>query len=257
MTDQGKAHSSPPGAARWRLDQAPVHVRALATVFLCVVGMGLLTAHVNLYLSHRHADGDPSFSLDDVFADLHGREGTRPLVRAVNGRMRQYVQSDEEAEAIIAWAEEDGPERSYHLEIADVFSDRCVKCHSITGEAGNRLLTSYDEAKKYAARGWDAPTWEHIARVTHVHLLSLGALWTLVGIVTVLSGPASLGRSALAAVPLLGIALDVAGMWLSPLARPLVWLSLTGGAAMGTGFLCQFVLVMYSLWLKPGAPPPD
>lgn len=240
-----------PKSDHWRLDLAPPQIKVPATLFICVVGLGLLAAQANLFLSHRHADGNPAFSTDDIFAVLHGDDQGRPLVTAINGKMRQYVDSEEEARAIIDWAENDGPERAYHLEIADIFSARCIKCHNPSGKSKHVLLTSYQNARKYTERRRYTPTWEHIARVTHVHLLSLAGLWLLVGMLTIFSGPPCWGRTLLAMLPLAGIALDAAGMWLAPLSRPCVYLSLTGGAAMGLGFLLQFILVFYSLWLKP------
>ena len=251
MAENMESDSPPSAALHWRLDLAPAPVRALATAFLCAIGLGLLAAQANLYLSHRHADGDPAFSMADIVADLHGREGGRPLVAALNGEMRQYVDSEEEAEALIAWAMADAPEREYHLSIADIFSERCVRCHGPGGESSDRPLTSYGQAQKVSLAGWHAPTWEHIARITHTHLLPLAVLWTLVGAVTVFSGPPSWSRAALAILPLAGIVVDAAGVWLAPLSRPMVWLVVAGGAAMGLGFFCQFVLAVYSLWLRP------
>ena len=244
----------PAGRLNGRLDEAPVQTRILVTLFLMVTALGLAAAHVHLYLHHRHADGQAAFTLDDVVADLHGKEGARPLVNALDGNMAQYVESAEEADLIIEWVVAGAPERAYHLEVADVIADRCTTCHSPKGEARQVLLTNYEEVMKQVRPRWHQPSWNHIARVTHLHLLTLGALWTLMGLITVLSGPPSWLRCALAALPLMGLILDTAGIWLAPLSRPCVWLVIIGGALMGVGFLGQLLVVSYRMWIRRPSP---
>lgn len=250
MTERNSTASAPPKVnAAWRLDWAPVHVRLFVTVFFCAVGLGSLAAQAHLYFRHRHADGDPALSVADIVADLHGRTGQRPIVRALNGKMRQYVESEAEAKALLDWAAREGPEREYHLQIADILSERCTKCHAPRGKAERVPLTSYSEVMKVVKPKWLSPAPEHIARVTHIHLLALSSLWMLTGCVTLLCGAPSWQRSLLAAAPLFGILMDAVGQWLAPLAKSFVGLSLAGGAVMGIGFLAQFLLIIHSLWL--------
>lgn len=237
----------------WRLDRAPIHVRMFVTIFLCTVGLGMIAAQVNMFLQHRYADGDPAFSMEDIVSDLHGRQGQRPLVAAVRGSMKQYLDTEDEGGTLIAWAEADGPERDYHIKVADILFERCVMCHAPGGEAKWLPLTSYEEVIETVGPVWLSPSPEHVARTIHIHLLALASLWVLVGCVTLLSGPSSVLRSILATAPLIGIIMDAVGMWLAPLAKPFVWLAVGGGALMGMAFVCQFFLVMYSLWRPKNA----
>lgn len=236
------------GGFGWRLDHAPVHVRMFVTIFLCVVGLGMIAAQVNLFLQHRYADGDPAFSMKDIVGDLHGRPGQRSFTQAVRGNMREYLETEEEVETVIAWSEADGLEQDYHLQIADIISERCIICHSPGGEAEQLPLTSYEEVIKSVKPAWLSPSPERIAKLIHIHILGLASLWMIVGCITLFSGPTNVWRSLLAAMPLVGITMDAIGMCLAPLAKPFVWLTIGGGALMGIAFVCQFFLVMYSLW---------
>lgn len=132
------------GVTGGRLRSLPASVRLMITAFLAIIGSGYVVALVNIYYSHRMADGRAGLSMDDIRAvysgllvPAGGAGGEIPsrMLTMLRGEMRQYVSSDENFAVLETWLTSGAAEDDLDRTIGGATPRRvvirdCLRCHA-------------------------------------------------------------------------------------------------------------------------------
>jgi hypothetical protein len=121
-----------------------VSLRVLFTGFLIVIGVGMLMAALQIFLTHGMADGKFGVSRDDVVFSYYGDRSDSRMAAKLAGTMSDKASTADKA-TIIEWVEAGSPEDEWDSNIQAIFTANCVSCHgTIPGLAD---FTSYEGVK--------------------------------------------------------------------------------------------------------------
>jgi hypothetical protein len=219
--------------------------RVLVTFFVLFMGGGYLAALLQLHGAHG--------SREDVVAAFHGSPTQTRLVFMARGDMRQNLKSDDELLTIECWVAS-GATRETFEPVEKVLAARCVRCHSEGKEKEDAPLDSFEGARVQTKIAPLIST-KRLVTLTHIHVLSMGCLFGLLGAVFCGTSFTPKVKLAVVTTPFLGMALDFSGWWLARLAEPFCDLILLGGFLTGLGLLGLVFLTLVDLWLMPRREP--
>ncbi len=255
----------------------PAALRLTLAGFLIIIGTGYLVALVNIYHTHRHADGEPGLSMNDVRAVYGGltvqKNQSVPsrMLTMLRTSMREYVDDEAEFGILEGWLTQGGSEAG--LDVGEgrhtprrILVRNCLRCHA---------QTSSEEIARTSPFGPDDMTVEHamfahlaaplpakgggMARVPpqytvsrlvlvgHIHMLSIPLFTLIVAALFYMSRSPRWIRAMLTPLPMLALVLDFAGWWLARLADPFVYVLAGAGAVFGAAFGVQIAVVLIDL----------
>ena len=230
-----------------RLPEFSLGEKCAITGFLLILGLGYLFAVGNIFVAFRMADGEGGLSVRDIRIHFHGDRTKTRLMTALQGSMKDYVDSEEQTATIRAWIEEGKEEEVFHEKVRPILEGNCVGCHSPEGDASFAPFTGYDEVLRYAEpdRGVPVPK---LIQSSHIHLFGMGLVFFCLAGIFSLSGVESTLKTILLASPFVFILLDVASWWLTKLAPGFGFLVVLAGAGLGLSFAGQFFISLYEIW---------
>jgi len=261
------------GALR-RLDLAG-RLLVTAALVLLTAGFAVSEALIAAFLRTSGGGLGPS-AITVVF---HGDPTASVLKSKSLGSMRRYFSALEDPEQltaeeerdlarVVAWAEAGAPEADYwdplaHRtrpgEVLTIFTRRgCLVCHSplatVVGNKKDSPLDSYPDVRRLAApdRGMDP---RRLLMLTHVHLLGIGLVFVLTGVLVVSTSLSLRTRAGVALAGPLGLLLSVGGWWATKAGGgAFSALALSGGLLMSAAFAISAVLVMVETWGRRSQP---
>lgn len=272
----------PDGDDRWQgvLPRLPTAVRVTLSAFLAMIGAGYLSAVANIYHSHRMADGKEGMSVDDIRAVYSGLSVVRAketdipsrMLTMIRGAMREYVTTDEDFNILESWLKRGG--RQEALDEGErrktprrALMRNCLRCHGVsTGTEISRkspfgpddFEVDYGMLSKFVAASTEssgetvnlAPqyTMARLVLVSHVHMLAIPMFTLIVALLFMMTRLPWGLRSYLTPIPMIALAMDFAGWWVSRGAASFVWVILAAGAIFGLVFGIQLFAVAIDLW---------
>lgn len=216
-----------------RLAKLPIHTRALVAAFVMTMGLGYLSAMVQLHSTHADADGKPGLSRDDVVATFHGLPSRTRLAVQAQGAMREHLKSDDEMKALVAWCAAGAPKERFE-DVHPILQQRCVVCHSKDGEKEDVPLVTFEDVKAQT-KVEPLVSKRRLIALTHIHVLAMGGLFGLLGAVFCFTSYPSRWKLAIVLLPFMGMTLDFSGWWLTRLDARFADMILLGGALTGAG----------------------
>ncbi len=112
-----------------RLPELNLALTVLLTGYLLCTGAGLLTAGMQIMLTHGMADGELGLSLDGIGYSYYGNRTGTKLETMLNGQMKAMA-SPEVGFEIIKWTREEAPADQWEQKIKPMFQQNCVGCHN-------------------------------------------------------------------------------------------------------------------------------
>lgn len=152
-------------------------MRSLFTGYILVVGIGLLTAGVQILLTHGMADGEFGISVDDIVYSYYGNRSNSKLETKLNGSMQDKAPMEVKREMIM-WAQLGASREEWDKRIGAQFELHCVKCHSVIPAIPS--FTTYEGVLPSAAVD-TGETVDALARVSHIHLFGIAFIFFFVG----------------------------------------------------------------------------
>lgn len=233
-----------------------------ARPFLSLVSLALLagwfTAFVNLYLSYAPLDGEPGLGLRDIEYHFHGNRNTNRFASMINGPMAENFFDPNDIPWMTEWALAPGrpdfdPEahrRVFEERVLPVLEDDCQLCHVEGGKADFAPLTSYEEVE-HLLQVDTGPDTAALARFSHFHLIGMGLLAALTGLLALVFLPMP-AAGILSCLPAAGLLLDVGGWWLTRETARAAPLVILGGGLFAAGIVGTHLLLQARLW-GPGS----
>lgn len=239
-----------------RLREVGPAARALLTAFLLTIAVAFAFGQVTNHATHAGLDGEPGPSIDDVVIAFHGRPGSTLLASKVSpgGSMEKYVPLPSERELVVDWASDGAPADGFDA-VAAVLERRCVRCHNPNGEMASvpfsnsraggaelelvRRTTVPDQGKSVAALG----------RSTHAHLFGMGTLFTLAGLVFLMTDVSPRGKVVCVTLPFVAMLVDIGCWWLTRWEPAFAWGIVLGGIALGVAFAVLVLRPLWELWI--------
>jgi hypothetical protein len=241
----------------FRLAQLPKSGRAVIACAVVLLGTGYLVALLNLYLSYAMADGSPALTQQDVKLHLHGDRQRAVLagVIAPGGKMEQYLRDARDRDQILSWIQEGATEAGF-APVQTILNRDCIKCHSRSGSASFRPLTTFAEVSQVTQldRGESLATW---ARIAHSHLQSLALVYLALGLLFCFTGAPERLKIIAGTAPFIALFTDFGARCLAHYWPAMVPLVMASGAvaALATGVL--MLGIFWEVWLVrlPAASP--
>ncbi|MCZ7581995.1 MAG: hypothetical protein M5R36_00970 [Deltaproteobacteria bacterium] len=220
-------------------------------LFALVIGLGYLTALATLVLSHIGADGDPAFSNHDIVVSFAGDPKLTRLTVMVKGTMREHLKTEDELNTILGWVDAGALEKDFPP-VYDVMDKRCQKCHNPFGKASFAPLTTYEEVAEFTGPN-TGMSFDRLANLSHQHLFGMGLLVLALSLVLWFQTPfGGMIKTALVLLGFGGEICDIGGWWLMKLSPHFLYMTLAGGAMMGTFFGVTIALIWYDVVFGKG-----
>lgn len=226
----------------------PLSLRTLFTATLIVLGIGYLFAMINIYNTHAGRDGRPGLSTQDIAIAYSGSKEATKLEGALMGPMSGMLPAEERA-AITTWIHRGLDKREYDTQIGPLLEKRCVACH----DGSNPHIPSLVEYEEvlHTTELDTGMGFSTLIRVSHIHMFGMTFIFFVMGVIF---SNASMKRlwlkSAIIAVPFIGIILDIFSWYLTKLNTGFAWVVIGGGAIMGACFAFQAAISLYQMWLS-------
>lgn len=230
------------------LTSLPVSSKVAITLFLCIAGIGYLLGFANIYLSYSPVDGKPGLSIADVRIAFSGSGSGSTLEKALDGSMKQYVDSEADAAKIKAWLKAGAKEADFGS-VKEILANSCVSCHSADAKAAGVVLETYADVSPLLK----ADTGMSVSRLvslSHMHVLATITILFLLCLVFSFTAFTEPVKIIVMAFSLASIAADIGSWWLAKFVSAFAVLVILGGMCLAVAFLALIVLSLYDLWLK-------
>jgi hypothetical protein len=230
-----------------RFSDASVSERLMDTMFLITIGIGYLFALTYMFFSHSGRDGEAGLSVEDIKIAYYGESEITRLGASLNGSMADNLEFPQQKQIIFDWIEKGTKEETFKTEIAPIFNDNCIGCHSVEAEMGLPPLTSYDEVREvtHADTGISI---QSLVRVSHIHMFGIAFILFLVGRIFVLCEMSVKLKRAMVIVPFLAILIDIFSWYLTKIIPGFAVLVIISGGLMGISLCAQILISMYQMW---------
>jgi uncharacterized membrane protein len=228
------------------LRNEPLSARVFASAVLATLAVGYSLALVYLYAQEVRPHRLEGHGLvQGVASTYHGVPGESRLLLSLKGTMASTV-TPEEYGAIEAWVEGGAGADAYPEVVAPIIENNCVACHDVGGYPPP--LTTVEEVQAVAAPG-SGMSLQRLSRMTHVHLLAIPLLFFMLGSFFVRTRFREGRKASLVVLPFLGVLWDVAHWWLTRMNPSAAVGVVFGGVLMNLGFLFQWTMTAWDLWL--------
>lgn len=230
------------------LETLALPVKALFTGYLLVIGLGLLTAGVQILLTHGMADGKFGLSVDDIVYSYYGNRGGSKLETKLNGSMKDYAPGDAKL-VLIKWAREGAPESEWESKIKPVTEQYCVGCHA--NMPGLTRVGEKDVMIQVAAvdKGASITT---LTRVSHIHLFGIAFIFFFVGwIFSFATGFNPIVKALLIFTPFMFLIIDITAWWLTKMHPGFAWLVIIAGFGYSIASTVMVLTSLYQMCIMP------
>lgn len=230
-----------------RFSDCSISEKLLDTIFLLTIGLGYLFALGHLYFSHEGRDGKPGLSVEDVKIAYYGQHQQTRLGAALNGSMGGNLEYPEQKQIIFDWIEKGMDVDKFNNEVAPIFSENCIGCHS--AESGMNLppLTNYEEVMKLTQSDTGASI-QSLVRVSHIHLFGIAFILFFVGRIFILCEMKPWIKRIMVIVPFVAILLDILSWYVTKIIPGFSYVVVLAGGLMGASLLSQIAVSIYQMW---------
>jgi hypothetical protein len=235
-----------------KLTELTLSQKVILSLFVVCLGVGFLVAQGHMFLTHRGADGQPGLGLQDIKIAFAGDPQSTRLKSYARGSMAQHFSGDKEAqERLIAWIDDGAKEQAFPP-IQALLDNSCTSCHHVgSGERGASPLTSYEEVAALNRPDNHGPTLEHLARMSHIHLIPIAVMFLLAGLIFTGTAVGERWKVLVVSVGMLAVLADVVSWWLTRF----VWREFAvfiglNGALMGCTLAVMCLASLASMWRK-------
>jgi len=238
-----------PASLPWlNLPQLPLPVRVLFTGYLLAVGIGLLSAGLQIVLTHGMADGKLGLSVDDIVYSYYGNRNGSRIEVMLDGPMRPMAPADVRLD-IIKWAHDGAPQARWEPHFRGVFEQYCVRCHGTLPNLPD--FRDYGAVAKVAQVD-DGASVQTLTRMSHIHLFGISFIFFFVGLIFSFAVGVPRWLKALAIfMPFAFLLLDVLSWWLTKWSPGFAWLTLIVGFGYSLASTYMWVVSMLQMWLWP------
>jgi hypothetical protein len=239
---------------QFHLAQLPRVPRVVLTLFVLMAGIGYGVAMLNLYYTYAPVDGKSPLTADDLKRSFFGQRDKTVLAATINGgSMEQYLQDPNDKGRILSWIQDGAPREPYEQAVAPVFQRSCVRCHSDTGSASFRPLTTFEEVQAVTKidRGESLPIW---ARVAHTHLQAIALIFLALGLLFAFSPFPEKVKLAVVITPFLMLLVDFGSRALARIWPSMVYVMMISGGLMGLATAVMILVILYELWFGKRVP---
>lgn len=228
-----------------RLPHLNLPVKVLFTGYLLCIGAGLLTAGMQIMLTHGMADGELGLSLDDIVYSYYGNRTGTKLESMLNGQMKAMA-TPETRIKIIKWAREDAPADQWEQAIKPLFQQNCISCHN--ADASLPDFTKLEVVQGLAESDHGA-TFSSLTRVSHIHLFGISFIFMFIGAIFSLSvGLSDKIKCVLIGAPFVFLLLDILSWWLTKYSPGFAWVTVIGGIGYSLASTLMWVISIYQIW---------
>jgi len=244
--NKGLALHPTQGRPRQTLRDVPIPMKVLFTCLLLTLGIGYLFAVTYLYLVDIEPhSGQGKGLVSDVVDKYYGKRGETRLGASLQGAMGDNI-APAEKEHIFQWIKK-GASAETFSEVAPIFKDNCVICHSAESGMPIPPLSTYEEVTVYTAVDMGQSV-KSLVRVSHVHLFGMSFIFFLSGGIFAMSQVDVRWRVLLIATPFISIWVDIGSWWFTKLAPAFAYTVIIGGVLMGLSLLAQILISLWELW---------
>ncbi|MDP6439794.1 MAG: hypothetical protein QGH74_09180 [Candidatus Brocadiia bacterium] len=226
--------------------------KVILSLFIVCLGVGFLVAQGHMFLTHRGSDGQPGLGLQDIKIAFAGDPESTRLKTYTLGSMAQHFSGDKEAqERLITWIDDGAKEQTFEP-IQQILDNYCTSCHHVgSGTPGADPLTSYEEVAALNRPDNRGPSLEHLARVSHIHLIPIAVMFLLAGLIFTGTAVGERWKVLVVSVAMLAVLSDVASWWLTRFVwREFAVLIGLSGALMGCTLAVMCLAGLASMWRK-------
>ena len=225
----------------------PLVFRALFSCFLIVIGSGYLMALTLLFLVDIRPHEQQGMSLiQAIDATYHGQPKVSELEAALKGPMATMLNKMQRTR-ILTWIHNGGRTKDY-AQVAPIFQEQCISCHSPKSGIPVPSLTSYKKIRELLGTDVGLTT-AQLARVSHVHLFGISIIFLLTGAIFALSDVPVGTRVLLVSIPYLSIIMDIGSWWGTKYLDPtFAYVVIAGGILMGAALAAQIFISLWQMW---------
>ena len=240
-------NDQPPRRLFHHFSELPYSLRSLYTATLLLLGLGYLFALANLYFTYAgKAGGNPLMvSYEDIVVAYAGSNKTA-IEDALAGPMSPML-PPKEKDALIKWVRAGADQDSYESDIKPIVDKRCMACHD-GSQPQLSNYSSFDGVKKVTEvdTGESVPT---LVRDSHIHLFGMTFIFFVVGLMFTHAYLRPVWfKSAVVALPIATVGLDIGSMYLIKLYHPFAWVTIASGAASAACFAFMCLVTLYQMW---------
>lgn len=242
-----KARDAIPGVT---LATLSTPLRTLFTAFLLTIGIGYISALTYMFFSEVKPHREQGLGL--VEGVTHKYRGTRDntvFEVSLRGAMGAGL-TPLEKELLLRWVS-DGATSDGYGKISNIIEEKCANCHN--GTVPIVPLRTFEEVAKLT-EVTPGPTWERLARVSHIHLFGLSFIFLMTGAIFALSSVPLSVRVPIIVLPYIAIWLDIGSWWVTHWESFFALTVVVGGALMGLALGAQILISLWDMWFSKARP---
>jgi len=225
-------------------------LRALFTAFLLTIGIGYLAALTYMFFSEVKPHAEQGLSLvQGVTQKYRGTRDNTVFEVSLRGAMGQGL-STLEKDLLLRWVQ-DGASADGYKKISNIIDEKCANCHN--GTTPIPPLRTFEDVTKLT-EVTPGPTWERLARVSHIHLFGISFIFLMTGAIFAFSTVPLKIRLPIIVLPYVAIWLDIGSWWVTHWESFFAFAVVTGGALMGLSLGAQIVISLWDMWFSRTKP---
>lgn len=233
---------------RLNLPSLSLALRVLFSGYLIVASVGLISAGLQILLTHGMADGRFGLSVDDIVYSYYGNRESSKLELKLNSTMKDKASTQERAE-IIKWVRLGSPEDQWQSTIQPIVAKNCTHCHGAIPGLPN--FTTYDGIKPEAQIDEGASVGD-LTRVSHIHLFGIAFIFFFICIIFSLAIriPPTLKAIAIG-TPFLFLIVDIFSWWATKWVPSFAYATIIGGMCYNLAAAFMILTSLYQMWIMP------
>lgn len=228
------------------LHELNYYLKATISIFLICITFGMLQGQAYLMLVMSDSQQKALPVLDSI--SKHYYVPPVPILKhAIDGSMKDEVETDEDRKILEEWMEAGAPKQMYDEQVREIIERSCIDCHSPGGEAEFSDFEDFENLQKLAVFSYK-PYIKKRLRMAHPHMLTIPLYILPTVLLLSLTHLSSSTKMGLMTIPLLGILIDVTGWFITMVTPSAAVLVLVGGILCHVGTYVAIALNFYYLW---------
>jgi hypothetical protein len=221
-------------------------LRALFTAFLLTIGIGYIAALTYMFFSEVKPHSEQGLGpIEGVTQKYRGTRDNTVFEVSLRGAMGAGL-TPLEKELLLRWVR-DGSTADGYSKISNIIEEKCANCHN--GTVPIVPLRTFEEVAKLT-EVTPGPTWERLARVSHIHLFGISFIFLMTGAIFALSSVALAVRVPIIVLPYIAIWLDIGSWWVTHWESFFAITVIIGGAMMGLALGAQILISLWDMWFS-------
>ena len=223
------------------------YLKATISLFLICITFGMIQGQAYLILVMSDSQ-QKALPVIDSIARHYYVPPVPILKNAIDGSMKDEVETDEDRKVLESWMKAGAPRKMYDDKVREIIARSCIDCHSPGGEAEFSDFGSFEKLQSLAIFSYK-PYIKKRLRMAHPHMLTIPLYILPTVLLLSLTPLSSRTKTCLMTIPLLGILIDVTGWFITMVTPSAAILVLIGGILCHVGTYVAIALNLYYLWL--------